>query len=306
MLAFARRQELKLETIDIASLIRGMSELLQGSLGARITIETRCPLVLKPVMADANQLELALLNLAVNARDAMPEGGRILISAREEQVISTAGPLKPGAYIALALTDNGEGMDEAILARAAEPFFTTKGIGKGTGLGLSMVQGLVEQSGGGLILRSKKGSGTTVELWLPMAPVPEAPITSKVLHLSQPIATQPLTVLVVDDDPLVLLSAVAMLEDLGHTVFYAESGARALEIMSQGRAIDLVITDQAMPNMTGIQLADIIKAQWPAMPILLATGFAEQMEIPVRWPRLSKPFSQQVLSLAVQKVMAPT
>ncbi|MFW0754311.1 PAS domain S-box protein [Pseudomonas sp. H11T01] len=303
MLAFARRQELKLETVDVTTLIRGMSELLQGSLGPTITVETRFPRVLKPVMADANQLELALLNLAVNSRDAMPEGGRILISAREEQVISNKDPLKPGSYIALSLTDDGEGMDETILARAAEPFFTTKGIGKGTGLGLPMAQGLAEQSGGRLFVKSKKGSGTTVELWLPVADAPELPAKITKPRPSPPTAINSLTVLVVDDDPLVLLSAVAMLEDLGHTVFYAESGARALEIISQDNTIDLVITDQAMPHMTGIQLADAIKAQWPTLPVLLATGFAEQMEIPVSWPRLSKPFNQEVLSLAVLEAL---
>ena len=304
LLAFARRQELKLETVDIATLIHGMSELLQGSLGPTITIETRFPLLLKPVTADANQLELALLNLAVNSRDAMPEGGLILISAREEQVISNNGPVKPGSYIALSLTDNGEGMDEAILAKAVEPFFTTKGIGKGTGLGLPMAQGLAEQSGGQLLLKSQKGIGTTVELWLPVANVPGLAVRTTKAKSSEPTVTNIFTVLVVDDDPLVLLSAVAMLEDLGHTVFYAESGMRALEIVSQENTIDLVIADQAMPYMTGIQLADAIKARWPTLPVLLATGYTEQMEIPVSWPRLAKPFSQEALSLAMLEAMA--
>ena len=306
LLAFARRQELKLETVDIATLIRGMSELLQGSLGPAITVETRFPLLLKPVTADANQLELALLNLAVNSRDAMPEGGLILISAREEQVISNNRPVKPGSYIALSLTDNGEGMDAGTQARAVEPFFTTKGIGKGTGLGLPMAQGLAEQSGGQLLLKSQKGIGTTVELWLPVANVPGLAARTTKAKSSEPTVTNLFTVLVVDDDPLVLLSAVAMLEDLGHKVFYAESGARALEIISQEHAIDLVITDQAMPHMTGIQLADAIKTRWPTLPILLATGFTEQMEIPVSWPRLAKPFTQELLSLAMLEAMEAT
>lgn len=306
LLAFARRQELKLETVDIATLIRGMSELLQGSLGPAITVETRFPLLLKPVTADANQLELALLNLAVNSRDAMPEGGLILISAREEQVISNNRPVKPGSYIALSLTDNGEGMDAGTQARAVEPFFTTKGIGKGTGLGLPMAQGLAEQSGGQLLLKSQKGIGTTVELWLPVANVPGLAARTTKAKSSEPTVTNLFTVLVVDDDPLVLLSAVAMLEDLGHKVFYAESGTRALEIISQEHAIDLVITDQAMPHMTGIQLADAIKTRWPTLPILLATGFTEQMEIPVSWPRLAKPFTQELLSLAMLEAMEAT
>ena len=155
MLAFARRQELDLELVDVPALVRGMADLLQQSLGPRIQIETQFPLSLKPVLADANQIELALLNLAVNARDAMPDGGTVTISGREHRLDSKGGPLKPGHYVCLALADEGEGMDEATLEHATEPFFTTKGIGKGTGLGLSMVHGLAAQSGGGLVLKSE-------------------------------------------------------------------------------------------------------------------------------------------------------
>jgi signal transduction histidine kinase len=170
MLAFARRQELKQEPVNIPELVRGMTELLQRSLGPSIGIETRFPLVSKPVLADANQLEMALLNLTVNARDAMPDGGQIVIAAREESVpAGHVSGLKPGSYICLSVSDTGTGMDEATLRRAMEPFFTTKGIGKGTGLGLSMVHGIAEQSGGRLALQSRKGEGTSAQLWLPVA-----------------------------------------------------------------------------------------------------------------------------------------
>ena len=168
MLAFARRQELKQEPVDIPELVRGMTELLQRSLGPSINIETRFPLVSKPVLGDANQLEMILLNLTVNARDAMPDGGQIVIATREE-VLQAGNQLKPGTYICLTVSDTGTGMDEGTLARAMEPFFTTKGIGKGTGLGLSMVHGVAEQSRGWFTLRSRKGEGTTAELWLPVA-----------------------------------------------------------------------------------------------------------------------------------------
>jgi signal transduction histidine kinase len=172
MLVFARRQELKQEPVDIADLVRGMTELLQRSLGPAVTIETRFPLTTPPVIADANQLEMAVLNLTVNARDAMPDGGLIIISTREERV----GPkqtLPLGEYLCLSVADTGTGMDENTLSRAIEPFFTTKGPGKGTGLGLPMVHGLAEQCGGRLFLTSKIGKGTTAELWLPIAQ-PEA------------------------------------------------------------------------------------------------------------------------------------
>jgi PAS domain S-box-containing protein len=170
MLAFARRQDLNPEPIDVRRLVQGMTDLLQTSLGSSISLETRFPVTLPLAHVDANQLELAFLNLAVNGRDAMPTGGCLTIAAREESVTSGHSTgLKAGRYVCLSVTDRGEGMDEATLARAVEPFFTTKEVGKGTGLGLPMVHGLAEQSGGRLILKSRKGAGTTAELWLPMA-----------------------------------------------------------------------------------------------------------------------------------------
>src|SRR5712672_3271021 len=168
MLAFARRQELEQQAVEIPELVRGMTDMLQSSLGPTIIIDTHFPLVSKPVLGDANQLEMILLNLAVNARDAMPNGGQIVIAMQEKVLRKGDGTrLKPGAYICLTVQDTGEGMDENTLQRAMEPFFTTKGVGKGTGLGLPMVHGMAEQSGGKLILKSKLGQGTTADICLP-------------------------------------------------------------------------------------------------------------------------------------------
>jgi PAS domain S-box-containing protein len=302
MLAFARRQELKQERIDVAELVRGMAELMQRSLGPGIEIETRFPLAALPVIADANQLEMALLNLAVNARDAMPEGGQIIISAREESIFSANG-LRPGQYIALTITDRGTGMDQATLARAMEPFFTTKGLGRGTGLGLSMVHGFAEQSGGRFTLCSQQGEGTTAEIWLPMAEDVVRPAVGQPKDEEMHADRGSLVVLAVDDDPLVLLNTVAMLEDFGHEVFSASSGQKALDILRGEDRVDVVITDQAMPHMTGVQLADAIAKDWPDLPVILATGYAEIREGTAAGLRkLNKPFTQGELAIALADV----
>jgi PAS domain S-box-containing protein len=304
MLAFARRQELKSETIHIPELVRGMTELLQRSLGQSIAIETRFPLALKPTRADANQVEMALLNLAVNARDAMPEGGEIILSARDAVVATDEpGGLKAGRYICISVKDTGEGMDQATLSRAMEPFFTTKGPGKGTGLGLSMVHGLAEQSGGRFILKSRVGEGTTAELWLPAAEAAASAVEqSRPLFPAADRQHALLVVLAVDDDSLVLTNTIAMLEDLGHTAIGASSGHAALEILRQENSIDLVITDQIMPQMTGLQLADAIKAEWPKLPVIIATGFAETPSGAREFAKLAKPFTQAELAETLMNV----
>jgi PAS domain S-box-containing protein len=303
MLAFARRQDLKPEPVDLPGLVRGMTELLQTSLGPSITVESRFPLTLSAVHADANKLELALLNLAVNARDAMPDGGPVIIAAREELGPPAGSGLSRGAYVCLSVMDQGVGMNEDTLAKATEPFFTTKGVGKGTGLGLSMVHGMAEQSGGRLILKSREGQGTTAELWLPMAtafPVSARPRSATVQPLGR---ARQLSVLAVDDDALVLMNTSAMLEDLGHTVFEAKSGQEALGILRE-REVDLVITDYAMPHMTGAQLAETIKAEWPRMPVIMATGYAELPPNAADLPRLAKPFTQAAIAAAVGRAIA--
>ncbi|MGB2587486.1 MAG: PAS domain S-box protein, partial [Pseudolabrys sp.] len=261
MLAFARNYELNKEVTSIPDLVRGMTELLQRSIGPSFNLETHFPLSLKPIEVDTNQLELALLNLTLNARDAMPDGGDIILAAREESVAAAHKGLEAGNYIRVSVTDTGEGMDEETLGRATEPFFTTKGVGKGTGLGLSMVHGFAEQSGGRLILHSQKDRGTTAELWLPVAKASAQPVNPAQAAPAKTV--RPLTILAVDDDALVLMNTVSMLEDLGHAVFEAYSGKEALEILRREDSIDLVVTDQAMPKMTGTELAKVIRSEWP-------------------------------------------
>jgi PAS domain S-box-containing protein len=302
MLAFARRQELNPVPLDLSRLVRDMTDLLRSSLGPGIRIETDFPEGLDKILADHNQLELAILNLAVNARDAMPNGGSICFSARA-QTVAVAPDLKGGRYVCLSVTDEGTGMDEATLTRAMEPFFTTKGVGKGTGLGLSMVHGMTRQSGGKLTLKSNAGNGTTVELWFPVAAagadLKQEPAENQALERERS-----LVILAVDDDGLVLLNTAAMLEDLGHTVLEATSAKEALEILRRDGDIDLVITDQAMPVMTGSDLAAAIRAERPGFPVILATGFAELPPgADEGLPKLSKPFRQQQLAEAIAKTV---
>jgi len=305
MLAFARRQELKHEAVDLAHLVDNMLELLERSLGPTINIETRFPREAVQVRTDANQLETALLNLAINGRDAMPNGGTITISVAEHS-IAGAHPtgIAPGRYACLAVADTGHGMDEATLARAAEPFFTTKGIGKGTGLGLSMVDGLTGQSGGKLIVQSTLGRGTTIELWFPVTTEVDQAVERDGAEAHQlPQTQRQLSVLAVDDDSLVLANIAAMLEDLGHRVIAVGSGARAIEELESTPAIDVVITDQAMPVMTGIQLIEILRARRPKLPIILATGYAELPQgVSASIGRLSKPFTQRALADALAAI----
>jgi CheY-like chemotaxis protein len=213
--------------------------------------------------------------------------------------------LKAGTYLCLSVTDEGEGMDSATLANAATPFFTTKGVGKGTGLGLSMVQGLMGQSGGQLVINSKKGEGTTAELWLPIAKEANVRKMREPIREPAPVKTSSFNVLAVDDDVLVLMNTAFLLEDLGHTVIQAHSAAEALQVLESPNDIQLVITDHAMPRMTGSQLADIIAERLPRLPVVLATGYAE---LPAggnnTLPRLSKPFNQSQLATVIGKAMA--
>lgn len=304
MLAFARRQELDPVLASVHELVTGMTSLFDHTLGPAIVLDVDCPKSLPPVRVDTNQVEMALLNLVVNARDAMPRGGVIAISAAGIAVtaaMASSLSLKEGHYVRLQVKDQGHGMDAATLARAAEPFFTTKGVGKGTGLGLSMVHGLAEQLGGRLQLESSEGVGTTASLWIPVAGgdvgAPRAEATGA------PEAAS-LAVLAIDDDALILVNTAAMLEDLGHEVTIAYSGDEALTALARMPHVDLVITDQAMPGMTGTRLIEEIRRVRPDLPVLLATGYAE---LPngenTKVPRLNKPFLQAHLAQAIGEVM---
>jgi len=309
MLAFARRQELKPTVIDLITLVRGMAELLQRSVGAQVQIAMTFPLTLESVLVDSNQLELALMNLAVNARDAMPDGGQLSISAQQREVgPAHATGLSEGRYVELSVADEGHGMDEETRLRATEPFFTTKGVGKGTGLGLSMVHGLAEQSNGRLIVHSTEGKGSRMALWLPAAPNADDVQALPVHVVPVPViavAVIALRILAVDDDNLVLTTMSAQLEDLGHLVISVSSAEQALQILQQGERFDLLITDHSMPGMTGSQLAEMLRENLPEMPVVVATGYAEIVnDYKQDIPRLQKPFTQETLAIAIFNAVA--
>jgi PAS domain S-box-containing protein len=292
LLAFARQQDLRAVAVDLRALIEGMGDLLERSLGPRVVVRLDIPEGLPPARIDANQLELAILNLAINARDAMADGGSIEI--RVAQYRASGDPaLQSGDYLKLSVIDTGKGMPPEILKRAIEPFFSSKPLGKGTGLGLSMVHGLAVQLGGALQLSSTVGKGTTATLLLPVAtaaPEAESPVQS-----AQKV-NRSAVILFVDDDPLIAMSTMEMLEDLGHQVIGASSGLHALDIIRSEQPIDLMVTDHVMPGMTGIELAAKSREVRPQLPILLATGYAELPEgAQLDLPRLAKPYHQDQL-----------
>jgi CheY-like chemotaxis protein len=281
-----------------------MTDLLQRSLTPAIRLAVSFPDNLPSLKADPNQLELALLNLVLNARDAMPLGGTISISGR------THSPTTPShlgltgeLYVEVSVQDTGTGMDTATIQRAVEPFFTTKGIGKGTGLGLSMVKGFAEQSGGTIEIESQPHHGTSVRLYLP-ATMDHVRPDVRIASVGAG-STRSLTVLVVDDDPLVLAGTSAMLEDLGHVAVEANSGERALELLS-GAAVDVVITDQVMPGMTGLELISQIQVKWPYVGIIIATGYTDVALTELRnVRRLTKPYFQNDLAQLLSAVAGP-
>jgi CheY-like chemotaxis protein/two-component sensor histidine kinase len=304
LLAFARRQDLTVEPIDLVELVGGMTDLLYRSIGDRMELTLDLPAKLPLTMVDANQIELALLNLVVNARDAMPDGGTVTISADTAE-ITKADDLKAGAFVRLIVRDTGHGMSAQTLKKATEPFFSTKEVGKGTGLGLSMIHGLALQLNGALRLRSQVNKGTTAELWLPVtAQATKARPALPVRSPDPKPKPAKLTILVVDDDALIAASTVDMLEDLGHDVIDANCGADALAILRGSRRFDLMVTDYSMPKMTGTQLAAAAREIKPDLPILLATGYADMPAgSELNLPRLGKPYQQDQLAAEIAKIL---
>jgi PAS domain S-box-containing protein len=292
LLAFARQQDLRAVAVDLRSLIQGMGDLLERSLGPRVTLRLDIPEGLPPARIDANQLELAILNLAINARDAMEDSGTIDIRVAQYRA-SGDSALQPGDYLKLSVIDTGKGMTPEILKKAIEPFFSSKPLGKGTGLGLSMVHGLAVQLGGALQLSSTAGKGTSATLVLPVAT--SAPELESPVQAMQKV-NRSAVILFVDDDPLIAMSTTEMLEDLGHHVIGVSSGLHALDVLRSEQPIDLMMTDHVMPGMTGVELAAATREVRPSLPILLATGYAElpdgaQLDL----PRLAKPYHQDQL-----------
>ena len=307
MLAFARKQELHTEVIDVYDLVNGMGDMLQWVLGQRIHLIMTLSKETDKVLIDANQLELALMNLTVNARDAMPMTGTVTFSARNVRV-AQAHPteLPPGDYVCLSVVDDGTGMDADTLAKAADPFFTTKGVDRGTGLGLSMVHGLMEQSGGRMVIRSTQGAGTRIELWLPtasaQADAATSPAPARRPAPSPGAGSQ--RILVVDDNPLVRSTTSAALESMGHSTLEAASAEEALATIERDEAVDILLTDHVMAGMTGAQLTNLVKSRWPGMPIVLASAFADIHDNPPAGVvRLAKPYGRDDLVQAINAVL---
>ncbi|EMV8855444.1 response regulator [Escherichia coli] len=273
LLTFARRQTLMPQPVQLAELLESMRELIERSLGPRVAVSTEIPCHTPTVLVDPNQLELAILNLAINARDAMPEGGSLEISAMAEEVPGkTVKGMQEGHYVRLRIRDSGVGMSEEVLQRCIEPFFSTKGQGKGTGLGLSMAQGLAAQSGGGLGIISQEGHGTEVSIWLPITN--KSALEKGELSTDVPEAPAALRVLLVDDEIVVRRITAAQLEALGYRVFEASSAASAVELINTGLSVDLLVTDHLMPDKTGLQLAQDLRRKKPDLPVLIITGYA--------------------------------
>jgi len=278
LLAFARHGDLRAEPVALAALLDGLREVLTPALGAAVQLRVEVPVDLPPVLADRGQLETALVNLAVNARDAMRQGGTLLISAMAEQIDGRLGApnradLPPGRFIRLEVRDSGEGMDQATLARVLEPFFTTKPAGQGTGLGLPMVKGFAEQSGGAIAIESRPGCGTTVLLWLPQAD--GAAVTETTPAAMDRSGTgSAARVLLVDDEPLVREVLAEHLEELGYEVIAAASGEEALRLLGTQARTDALVTDLSMPGMDGLALIRAVQAQRPGLPAVLLTGYA--------------------------------
>ena len=298
LLAFARRQPLQAVSVDVGELVHGMADLIGSTLGPQIRMVVEVAHDLPVASADPNQLEMALLNLAVNARDAMPEGGTMRVTARGEDVgVGDPAHLAPGRYVRLSVADTGVGMDAETLKRAVEPFFSTKGIGKGTGLGLSMVHGLAAQLGGALTIASRPGLGTNIELWLPVGSEPPAAAPVPGASTAEPRHSG--TALLIDDEALVRASTADMLGELGLAVVEANSAEEALLLLDRGLVPDVIVTDHLMPGRSGSELAAEVRARWPGLPVLLVSGYADTAGIDPALPRLVKPFRQTDLAARI-------
>lgn len=304
LLAFSRRQPLQTAAVDVKGLMPGLLELIQRTLGERINIGLEADGPLWTVRADRAQLEAALLNLAVNARDAMPDGGDLTIRV-ENRSVATGGKIEPGDYVVISVADTGTGMPAHIMDRVFEPFFTTKESGKGTGLGLSMVYGFVQQSGGEVEIDSAPDQGTTISIFLPRA-AEDGMAMSPILadrRFAEPFGDGR-TVLVVEDDPAVRQVAVSTLRSLGFAVKEAESGDAAADMLRHDRDVRLVLSDVRMPGeLTGIDLARLVKQEWPEVRVLLTTGYVDGDGTIDDLELLYKPYRATDLAEKIQSLM---
>jgi len=306
MLAFSRRQRLEPRAVDLNETVLSMRDLLQSTMGGSIEIKTMLQAGLWPAMIDPTQIELVILNLAINARDAMEVGGALTV---ETGNVTLGQPSRPeeapaGDYVMVAVTDTGSGMDETVMTKVFEPFFTTKEVGKGSGLGLSQVFGLAKQSGGGVRIDSTVGVGTSVQVFLPKASM-EPDLDTIIAPEAPAIRPHNVQVLLVDDDSAVREVTAGILHDLGYGVIEAGSGGAALEVLDREAAIDLLLVDFAMPGMNGAEVAREVHARRPGLPILFVTGYADTDALASAGDDgiLRKPFVEKDLAAKLRSVL---
>ncbi len=318
--SFLRRQTLDPKLVLVNRLVAGIDELLQRTVGPMITIRTVLPDAVGSILCDPNQLESALLNLAINARDAMPEGGQLTIETANtvvEQAFAIQHDMLPGPYVTISVADTGVGMTPEVVARAFDPFFTTKPLGEGTGLGLSMIYGFAKQSSGQVRLHSTEGLGTTVRIYLPSHHGLDAAALEPETQAVVPRAEPGEAVLVVDDEPVIRMLVVEVLEELGYAAIEAADGRSGLRQIEAGGRVDLLVTDVGLPHgMNGRQLADAARTRRPGLKVLFITGFAESVAVgngtmEPGMDVMTKPFAMDALGAKIRtmingKAMVPT
>jgi signal transduction histidine kinase/CheY-like chemotaxis protein len=313
LLAFSRRQSLDRRPLDPNQLVASLEDLFRRTKGAHITLKVQLGNDIWPVNTDASQLENALLNLVINARDAMPEGGELLIETANSYLdgtdITTLEPVKAGDYVMLGVCDNGTGMAPKILAKAFDPFFTTKPIGQGTGLGLSMIYGFAQQSGGHVTLHSEPGQGTCVRLYLPRLHGTALESSLPTSLSEAPVALAGEAVVVVEDDPAVRMLVVNVLDELGYTAHQAADARTALPLLESDLRVDLLVTDVGLPGMNGRQLAEIARQHRPGLRILFMTGYAQKAAerqglLEDGMDMVAKPFSIDLLATKIRSMIS--
>jgi len=312
LLAFSRRQPLDPKPVGANPLVGSMEDLLRRTLGENIELEMVLAGGLWPTFCDANQLESAILNLAINARDSMPDGGKLTIETCNTRLdgpyAKRASDILPGQYVCVAVTDTGTGMDADVVERAFDPFFTTKAIGQGTGLGLSMIYGFARQSGGYAKIYSEVGSGTTIKLYLPRhdGEVQKEPAPTGLTQ--EHIANDGEVVVVIDDEPVVRGLIVEVLAELGYRALEAEDGPSGLALLESAPRVDLLVTDIGLPGLNGRQVADAARERKPDLKVLFMTGYAENAAVANGFleqgmSMITKPFAMESLATRIRTII---
>ncbi|PIU07003.1 ATP-binding protein, partial [Methylobacterium sp. CG09_land_8_20_14_0_10_71_15] len=313
LLAFSRRQTLAPKPTNVNALVEGMLDLIQRTVGPSVQVQTVGLAGLWPALVDPSQLENALLNLCINARDAMPEGGRIVIETSNRWIdaqVARRQDMPEGEYLSLSVSDTGTGMPPEVIAKAFDPFFTTKPLGQGTGLGLSMIYGFAKQSGGQVRIHSTVGEGTTVSVYLPRHQGEAARDEALPRGGLLPVAGAGETVLVVDDEPSVRMLVTDVLGELGYTAVEAADAAGGLRVLQSGARIDLLVTDVGLPGgLNGRQMADAARATRPDLKVLFITGYAENAlltngQLEPGMAVLTKPFAVDALATRIREMIA--